>query len=108
MVLRKVIWTVRSLSDQNMSLGRDPAREVLEVRGGRRHLKVSTNEMLGTKGVSGAGIGRDETDILCPSACIDDNRLWLTNLPKRRKLERERHGVGGHRLEENGTTPSDE
>jgi hypothetical protein len=107
-LLRKVLWTVRSLSDQNVSLGRDPAREVLEVRGGRRYLEVSTNEVLGTKGVSGAGIGRDETDVLRPSACIDDNRLWISSLPKRRKLERERHGVGGHRLEEDGTTPSDE
>jgi hypothetical protein len=106
--LRKVVWTVRGLSDQNVSLGRNPAREVLEVRGGRRYLEVSTNEVLGTEGVSGAGIGRDETDVLRPSACIDDNRLWLTNLPKRRDLERERHGVGGHRLEEDGTTPSDE
>jgi hypothetical protein len=107
-MLGKEIWTVSTRSDQNVSLGREPAREVLEVRGGRRYLEVSTNEVLGTKDVSGAGIDRDETDVLRPSACIDDNRLWLTNLPKRRKLERERHGVGGHRLEEDGTTPSDE
>jgi len=107
-LLRQVLWTVRSLSDQNVSLGRDPTREVLEVRGGRRYLEVATNEVLGTKGVSSAGIGRDETDVLRPSACIDDNRLWISSLPKRRKLERERHGVGGHRLEEDGTTPSDE
>jgi len=51
-MLRKKIWTVRSLSDQNMSFSRELAREVLEVRGGRRYLKVSTNEVLGTEGVS--------------------------------------------------------
>jgi hypothetical protein len=107
-MLREVIGTVGSLSDQNMSLGRVPAREVLEARGGRRDLEVSTNEVLGTEGVSGAGPGRDETDVSRPSACIDDHRLWLTNLPKRRKLERERHSVGGHRLEEDSTAPSDE
>ena len=45
MMLRKVIWTVRIPSDQNVSLGREPASEVLEVRGGRRYLEVSTNEV---------------------------------------------------------------
>jgi hypothetical protein len=107
-MLRKIIWTVRSRSDQNVPFGRELAREVLKVRGGGRNLEVSTNEMLSTEDMSRAGIGRDETDVLRPSSCIDDNRLWLTNLPKRRKLERERHGVGGHRLEEDATTPSDE
>jgi hypothetical protein len=107
-MLRQEIWTIRSLSNENVSLGREPAREVLEVRGSRRYLEVSTDEMLGSEGVNSAGIGRDETDVLRPSACIDDKTLWLMNLLERRKLERERHGVVGHRLEEDGTTPSDE
>jgi hypothetical protein len=64
--------------------------------------------MLSTEGVSGAGIGRDETDVLRPSTCIDDHRLWLTGLLKRSQLERERHRFAGHRLEEDRATPSEE
>jgi hypothetical protein len=71
-------------------------------------LELSTNEVRGTEGVSGVEIRRDETDVLRPASCIDDDRPWLTNLLKRSQLERECHGFGGHRLEEDGTTPSDE
>ena len=71
-------------------------------------MEISPNEVFGAEGVGGVNVSRNKTDVLRPSACIDDNRLWLTNLLERRKLERECHGVGGHRLEEDGTTPSDE
>ena len=71
-------------------------------------MEISPNEVLGAEGVRGVNIGRKKTDVSCPASCIDDHRLWLTNLLQRSHLERECHGFGGHRLEEDGTTPTDE
>ncbi len=58
--------------------------------------------------MSSPGLCRGQTNVLRPSSCIDDHRLWLTSLLKRRELECERHGFPGHRLAEDGTFPSDE
>jgi hypothetical protein len=84
------------------------AAEALEVRWGWPHLEISPNEVFGAEGVAGVNVSGNKTDVLCPPSCIDGHRLWLTNLLKRGQFERECHGFGGHRLEEDGTTPSDE
>jgi hypothetical protein len=64
---------------------------------------------LGSKDSSGRKVSDTHyTDVLRQESCIDDHCSWLTGLPKGGGFKHERHSFGGHRLEEDGTTPSDE